>query len=95
MSFYQVDSNQLRGKKDELSSLIQRFRQEKEALCAKELALRSMWEGAANDSFHAEFVRNAGQMDAFAEVISRYLGVIGYIADRYDMAEQRNAGRVM
>ncbi|MCR5590310.1 MAG: WXG100 family type VII secretion target [Lachnospiraceae bacterium] len=95
MSFYQVDSSQLRGKKDELAALIHRFRQEKESLCAKELSLRSMWEGAANDSFHAEFMRNAGQMDAFAEVMTRYISVIGYIADRYDMAEQRNAGRVV
>ncbi|MCR5688180.1 MAG: WXG100 family type VII secretion target [Lachnospiraceae bacterium] len=95
MSFYQVDSVRLRGKKDELTALLQKFRQEKDILCSKELSLRSMWEGAANDSFHEQFMRNAGQMDSFIEVISRYLEVIGYIADRYDMAERRNTGRVM
>lgn len=94
MSFYQVDSSALRARKDELSGLLMRFIQEKENLCAKELTLRGMWEGAANDSFHSEFVRNAGQMDAFREVVDQYINVIGYIADRYDLAEQKNLGRV-
>ena len=95
MSFYQVDSRQLKSKKDELMGLSQRFIQEKEALCAGENALRSMWEGAANDSFHMLFMKNAGQMDAFIEVIKQYMNVIEAVADRYDMAEQRNLGRVM
>ena len=94
MSFYQIDSTRLRGKKDELCELSQRFLHEKETLCAKELALRSMWEGGANDSFHSEFIRNAGKMDAFSETVNRFLNVIEYIADRYDMAEQRNLGRI-
>lgn len=95
MSFYQVDSRQLRSKKDELIGLSQRFVQEKEALCAGENALRSMWEGAANDSFHTLFMKNAGQMDAFVEVVKQYTNVIENVADRYDRAEQKNLGRVM
>ena len=95
MSFYQIDSRQLRAKKEELLSLNRRFSQEKESLCAKEAQLRSMWEGAANESFHAQFLRNAGQMDAFAETIDRYLVVMDSIAQRYDEAEQRNLGRAM
>ncbi len=94
MSFYQVDSRQLRSKKDELLGLTQRFRQEKELLCAREESLRSMWEGAANESFHTGFVRNAGQMDAFVEVVNQYMNVMESVADRYDMAEIRNLGRV-
>ena len=95
MSFYQVDSRQLRSKRDELMGLNQRFRQEKEMLCSKEAALSSMWEGAANESFHMLFVKNSGQMDAFAEAVQQYLNVIEQIADRYDIAEQTNLGRVM
>ena len=95
MSFYQIDSRQLRGKKDELIGLLRRFSQEKETLCAKETALRAMWEGAANEKFHDLFVKNAGQMDAFGEVVNQYTVVIDNIADRYDTAEQRNLGRVM
>ena len=54
-----------------------------------------MWEGAANENFHSMFMRNAGQMDAFIEVVRQYAGVIEAVADRYDIAEQRNLGRVM
>ncbi len=95
MSFYQVDSRQLRSKRDELLGLNQRFRQEKEMLCSKEAALCAMWEGSANDSFHTQFARNSGQMDSFTELVDQYLNVIEQIADRYDMAEQTNTGRVM
>ena len=95
MSFYQVDSKQLRSKKDELSTLIQRFIREKENLCAGEVALRSMWEGQANDAFHSEFMKSAGRMDTFVRVIDQYANVIESVAGRYDMAEQNNMGRVM
>lgn len=95
MSFYQIDSRQLRSKKDELAGLSQRFIREKENLCAVELALGSMWEGSANERFHSEFMKNAGQMDSFIQVISQYLGVIERIAQRYDLAEQKNTGRVI
>ena len=93
MSFYQVDSRQLRAKKDELMTLAQRFRQAKETLCADEITLRSMWEGAANENFHTRFIKSAGQMDAFYDVVERYINVIEYVANRYDMAEQKNLGR--
>ncbi len=95
MSFYQIDSGQLRAKKEELISLNRRFLSEKENLCSKESILRSMWEGAANESFHAGFMKNAGQMDAFAQTIDRYLAVMESIAQRYDNAEQKNIGRAM
>ena len=95
MSFYQVDSGQLRGKKDELISLNRRFQSEKEKLCQVEAQLRSMWEGAANESFHTRFIKDSGQMDAFVRLVDRYLEVMESIAARYDNAEQRNLGRAM
>ncbi len=95
MSFYQINSGMLRSKKEELASLCQKFMSEKENLCAVELALGSMWEGAANEHFHSEFMKNAGQMDSFAQLVNRYIGVIERIADRYDMAEQKNLGRAI
>ncbi len=94
MSFYQVNSVQLRSKKDELTALSQRFIKEKENLCAMELGLRQMWEGEANENFHAGFMKNAGRMDTFIQVISQYLSVIERIADRYEIAEQKNLGRI-
>ena len=53
-----------------------------------------MWEGAANENFHNLFIRSAGQMDAFGEIVDRYMDAIEYIANRYDMAEQKNMGRI-
>ena len=95
MSFYQINSQQLRTKKEELAALLVRFMKEKENLCAVELSLGSMWEGAANENFHSQFMRNAGQMDSFSQLVNRYISVIETIADRYDMAEQKNMGRAM
>ena len=95
MSFYQVDSKQLRAKKDDLTGLLQRFMKEKDNLCAVELALGSMWEGAANEAFHSEFIKNAGQMDSFSNLVGRYISVIEHIADRYEAAENKNIGRAL
>ncbi len=95
MSFYQVDNSQLRAKKDELISLIQRFISEKEELVSKETALRSMWEGAANESFHTRFVKDSQLMTSFVELLGRYVSVMESIADRYDLAEEKNTGRAV
>ncbi len=95
MSFYQVDNRQLRAKKDELISLIQRFISEKEELVSKETALRSMWEGAANESFHTRFVKDSQLMTSFVELLGRYVSVMESIADRYDLAEEKNTGRAV
>ena len=54
-----------------------------------------MWEGAANESFHNAFVKNSGQMDAFIETVMKYASVIESIAERYEIAEQKNMGRAM
>ncbi len=95
MSFYQVDSRQLRSKKDELASLLQRFISEKENLVSSEAELGSMWEGAANDSFHAQFIRNSQMMESFIELLRQYINVMESIAQRYDLAEEKNTGRIM
>ncbi len=94
MSFYQIDSKSLRAKREELIGLVARFRSEKETLMSKESALLSMWEGDAQTTFHSGFVKNSGMLDAFAEVVDRYIGVMEAVADRYDAAEQKNMGRI-
>ncbi len=95
MSYYQVDNRQLRTKKDELAGLIQRFVSEKENLISNEAALSAMWEGIANESFHARFVKESGIMDSFTELLYRYADVMESIADRYELAEEKNTGRAM
>lgn len=90
MSFYQISSSQLRNSGAELMGLLEKFRTQKEELNSDEVALSSMWEGEAKESFHQAFMRDCGQMDAFIEVVKGYGQVIETIADRYDAAESKN-----
>lgn len=90
MSFYQVNSNDLRNQCEQLISLNGRLRQEKETLASNEMALNSMWEGEAHESFHQAFQRDMGQVEAFIEVIDNYTKIMDQIASRYDNAEAKN-----
>ena len=90
MSFYQVSSRDLRTGKDELLSLNERLKTERETLIACEIGLKEMWVGEANESFHRLFVKNASQIEAFSVLIVRYCEVMEIIANRYDSAEQKN-----
>ena len=90
MSFYQIDSNNLRSGKDELISLNERFRQEKENLESCEQNLGGMWEGEANEHFHNTFVKNASQLEIFYNLINRYCEALEVIAARYELAENKN-----
>lgn len=90
MSFYQVNSRNLRSGRDELLSLNERLKAERETLNTCELGLKEMWEGEANERFHLSFVKNSSQIEAFSTLITRYCEVMEVIADRYDSAEQKN-----
>lgn len=90
MSFIQASSNDLRNRSEQLMSLNQRFKAEKENLSSNEMALKSMWEGEATEAFHIAYMRDAGQMDAFMEIINNYAQVMESIAERYESAEAKN-----
>lgn len=90
MSFYQISSTDLRNNSEQLVDLNHKLKSEKDVLVTNEQALMSMWEGDAKESFHREFVRDIGQMEAFSEVISSYCLAMDYIADRYESAESKN-----
>lgn len=91
MSYYQISSSDLRTKTEELSELNSKFKNQKENLAETEMALKSMWEGEANNNFHNAFLKDAGQMDAFYTAMEQYVSVLETIADRYEMAEAKNA----
>jgi len=90
MAFYQVSSRALRENAQELQELLVRFRSQKEELSAEEQVLMGMWEGDAHQTFHQAFIRDSGQIDAFAELVNNYIKVMETIAERYDLAESRN-----
>ena len=91
MSFYQVTSAQLRARAEEMRGLNARFKSQEESLRASEQNLKSMWEGKANENFHNAFMRDASQMDAFYEAIGQYIEALLVIAQRYEIAERKNA----
>lgn len=91
MSFYQVTSSELRNRAEEMKSLNSRFKSQEESLRSLEQNLKTMWEGEANETFHAAFIHDASQMDAFHETVEQYIAAILVIAERYEIAERKNA----
>lgn len=90
MSFFQVTSGELRKKADSLRGLNSRFKSGVDNLISTEQALKTMWEGEANDTFHSVFVKDKDQMDIFHEVIESFIEALFVIAARYEEAEKRN-----
>lgn len=91
MSYIYVTASRLRQCAEELRQLNERFRSGTGDLDSKEASLKSQWEGEANETFHAAFVRDRGQMDAFYDAINRYAEVLLIIAEKYEEAERENA----
>ncbi len=91
MSFIQVTASQLRTKAEELKNLNNNFAMQTESLKTTEEALKTMWEGEANTSFHNAFLRDKGQMDSFQRAIDSYVNALVTIAGKYEEAEARNA----
>lgn len=90
MSFFQVSSKEIVSSIEQLKQLNTKFKTEKGNIDRNEQELKTMWEGEANEAFHTAYVRDAGQMDAFYNAIENYIGVLGTILERYEMAEQKN-----
>lgn len=90
MSFFQVTAAELKKKAEQLKSLNSRFKTDTDTLQTTEQALKSMWEGEANDAFHTAFTRDKGQMDQFHAVIEQFIEALLIIAAKYETAENRN-----
>lgn len=91
MSFYQVTSSELRNRAEEMRNLNSRFKSEEETLRGSEESLKAMWEGEANEAFHSAFVHDASSMDMFYEAVEQYIAALLVIAERYEIAERKNA----
>ncbi|HAG70330.1 MAG TPA: hypothetical protein DCL38_10230 [Lachnospiraceae bacterium] len=90
MSFIQVTASELRNRAEELKGLNNSFNTQTEALKNTEEALKTMWEGEANNAFHNAFLRDKGQMDSFKNAIDQYVNALLIIAAKYEEAEARN-----
>ena len=91
MSYYQVTSSELRARAEEMRGLNGRFKSEEETLRASEENLKTMWEGEANEAFHTAFIHDATSMDMFHEAVEQYISAFLVIAERYEIAERKNA----
>ncbi len=90
MSYILVTSGRLRTGADELEGMNVRLSGKVEDLKTKETALKGLWEGEANEAFHAAFLRDAAQMETFHGAIVQYVQALRIIAAKYEEAEARN-----
>lgn len=63
MADFKVTASQLNTQAESLQDLNGRFKSAIEQLVTSETSLKSMWEGEANDAFHAAFTSDKAKMD--------------------------------
>ncbi|WP_167955892.1 WXG100 family type VII secretion target [Anaerosporobacter faecicola] len=90
MSAFQVTAKELGKKALDLQQLNARFKTEVTDLETTETALKSMWEGSANNAFHTAFMNDKGQMVKFHNAIEKYCEALVTIATKYQTAENTN-----
>lgn len=90
MASFKVTSSQLTAKASELTSLNGQFKSAVGQLESSEMSLKTMWEGEANDAFHAAFTTDKGKMDEFYNLILTYIERLNSIAARYEQTEAAN-----
>lgn len=85
-----VTSAELRGAAGTLREYNANFKNQVANLENSEGALKSQWQGAANDAFHTAFMNDKAFMDKFAVEIENYCQALETIAAKYDAAEAAN-----
>lgn len=85
-----VTASRLREGATQLKMMNGKWMKEAENLNTTEASLKSMWEGEANEAFHAAFMRDYGQFQALYSVVEQYASALNLIAERYEQAEAAN-----
>ncbi len=88
MSDFKVTPSVLKSNADTLTDLNARFKGSVDSLVTSEGALNAMWDGEANDAFHAAFMTDKAKMDEFSRLIEQYTERLRQIATRYEQTEQ-------
>ena len=88
MSDFKVTPSVLKSNADTLTDLNARFKGSVDSLVTSEGALNAMWDGEANDAFHAAFMTDKAKMDEFSRLIEQYTERLRQIAVRYEQTEQ-------
>lgn len=87
-----VSTTQLIAKANELKNLNEQFKAAISELENSEETLRTMWEGEANDAFHAAFTNDKIQMSNFYNAVEVYIYRLLEISAKYQQAEITNLG---
>lgn len=90
MAQFKVTATTLTQQASSLNDLNGRFKTAIESLVNSEASLNGMWDGEANDAFHAAFLNDKGQMNAFYNLIIQYVEKLNSIASRYSQTENTN-----
>ena len=87
-----VTTSTLRTKASELRQSNGQLKTQIENLTTEEAALNQMWDGSANDAFHAAFQSDVTQMTNFYNEIEKYAVALEEIASQYETTEQTIQG---
>ena len=90
MSAFSVTSSKLRESAEELRRLNEQFASKREELISEETRLKAMWEGMANEAFHAAFLNDSEKLEIFSTTITQYVQALEFIAEKYEEAERKN-----
>lgn len=80
----------LKAKSNELKQTNAKFKSQIQQLRTQESSLNQMWDGEANDKFHAAFHKDTVQMDNFYNAIEKYCKSLTDIARKYEQIERKN-----
>ena len=90
MAEIMVTASQLRRTAEQLQQLNSQFKTKTDDLNTKEAEINGMWDGQANDAFHAAFAKDHAQWEVFYNTIIEYVNALNQIADKYEQAENVN-----
>ena len=90
MALIRVTASQVRNSAESLRGLNQQFNSQVQNLQAAEESLNGMWDGQANDAFHAAFLSDKEYMTKFYNLINKYCEALDSIATEYENAENIN-----
>ncbi len=90
MALIRVTASQVRSTSSSLRDYNQNFNSQVQALQSAEESLNGMWDGQANDAFHAAFTSDKEYMTQFYNLINKYCDALEQIAAEYERAESVN-----
>lgn len=90
MALIRVTASQVRSTANQLREYNSNFNTQVNRLQESEASLNSMWDGQANDAFHAAFSSDKEYMTQFYNLINKYCEALDQIATEYENAENKN-----